>query len=362
MKYKILFGMDFHKRMKDLTTIRGYTKVNREIQLDLMNILKEGNFTHFISVGDWFHSGYGSDVAAALAHTDIDRQMADLLNGNFYGVIGNHIRIRLDSNPELFLIQPHDVYKSRHEVTRREQIIKTPKSLVLNGVQIHFMHWDKDAESAYDYKAMIDPNCHYHIGLYHTEYIIPNHYLHGLNMHGGSNDNSMISKALEGIDLAIVGQVHKPLGKFTINKSDGTSTVMIVPGSLTNTDAGLGSRHDYCDLPVVEIDEDGTVAISSHKLYLRTDELQFMLKSVSDEQRDKLRSLRGNAKETLYEELEQTTFVGEASGFLSLNAFMQQQGYTQTDKSLIRTTIHNPDDIDKLTEIYMKEICTDGLS
>lgn len=355
MKYKILYGCDLHKRMKDLTTIRGYTKVNREIQLDLMKIIEEQEITHFMHGGDWFHSGYGTDVAAALTHTDIDRQMSDLLGGNFYGLIGNHIRLRLDSNPELFLIQPHDTYVSRHTVTRDEQIIKTPKDLILNGVQIHFMHWNKDAESALDYKAMLNPECHYHIGLYHTEYIVPSHFLHGMGMTNIVNDNSKISAALEGINLAIVGHIHKPLGTFNINKSDGTTTTMIVPGSLTNTDAGMGSRHDYVDLPVIEIDEDGKVSLSYIHFYLRTDELTFMSKVLDEESRDKLKSLRGNAKETLYEELESTTFVGESSSFISLNAFMKEQGYTSGDKSLIKHVIHDPNNIDELVRIYKED-------
>lgn len=358
MKYKILYGTDFHKRMKDLTTIRGYTMVNRKIQLDIMRILEEGGFTHFIHGGDWFHSGYGSDVAAALTHTDIDRQMADLLKGNFYGVIGNHIRLRLDSNPELFLIQPHPQYVSRHSVTRKEQIIKTPKELILNGVQISFMHWDKNAESALDYKAYINPECHYHIGLYHSEYVVPTQYLHGMGMTHVVNDNSKISAALAGIDLAIVGHIHKPLGTFVINKNDGTSTTMIVPGSLTNTDAGEGSRHDYCDLPVIEIDDDGKVTLSYHRLNLRTDELVFMKKNISEDAREKLKSLRGNSKETLYGELEQSTFIGESSSFMSLNSFMRQQGYTRGDKALIRNVIHNPDDVSELVKIYKEDtIC-----
>ena len=354
MKYKILFGNDLHKRMKDITTIIGYCNACKLVQLDLMKELKRGAYTHFIHVGDWFHSGYGSDVAAALTHTDIDRQMADMLKGNFYGVIGNHIRLRLDSNPELFLIQPHKEYRSRHEVTRDEQIIKTPRDLILNGVQIHFMHWNRDAENASAYKAIINPECHYHIGLYHTEYVIPPAILHDMNMHTTS-DNSQISRALEGIDLAIVGHVHKPLGTFAINKNDGTTTTMIVPGSLTNTDAGLMSRHDYVDMPVVEIDEDGKVSLSYYRQTLHTDELQFINKNISEEQRDKLKSLRGNSKETLYGELEQTSFVGESSGFISLNTFMREQGYTPGDKKLIKSVIADPDNVKELIGIYKEE-------
>ncbi len=73
MKYKVLLGGDLHKRMKDITTIKGYVEVCNQIQIDLMDKIKEHNITHFISLGDWFDRGYCSDVAAALTHTDIDK-------------------------------------------------------------------------------------------------------------------------------------------------------------------------------------------------------------------------------------------------------------------------------------------------
>ena len=355
MSYRVMIAGDLHKRMKDITTIRGYVSACRKVQLDLMNAIKELGVTHFISLGDWFDAGYGSDVAAALSHTDIDREMYELLNGNFYGLIGNHIRIRMDSNPELFLIQPHPYYKSRHVVSRDHQIIKTPKDLILNGVQFHFMHWNKDAENAMIYKAMIDKSCKYHIGLYHSEYIIPSSYLHNMGMLGVCNDSSAISAALEDIDLAIVGHIHKPIGSFIINKMDGKTTTMIVPGSLTNTDAGEISRHSFINIPIIDIDDDGNFSLSYYKMDLHTDELVFMKKGISDDTREKLKSLRGNSKETLYEELETASFIGESGGFISLNSFMMQQGYTPGDKSLIRNVINSPDDVDKLVSIYKED-------
>lgn len=360
MRYKVLMGGDLHKHQVDITTIQGYTAAVRTVQQDIMEFIRENGITHFVSLGDWYNSGYGSDTAAALAHTDIDREMAELLDGNFYGLIGNHIKIRMDSNPELFLIQPHNMYVSRHPVERDYQIIRTPKELILNGVQFHFMHWNKDAESAYEYKAMINKDCHYHVGLYHTEYIIPSHMLAGVNMNI-RNDNSKVAAALDGIDLAVVGHVHKPIGKFKINKADGTATTMIVPGSLTNTDAGLISRHEYCDMPVLEIDDNGEVTLSFHRQSLHTELLTFYQRKISDETRDKLKSIYGNTKETLYEELEATTFVGEASGFQTLSMFMRQNNYTPGDKALVRNTIQSPDDIDMLMHVY-KEDTRSGLA
>lgn len=351
MQYRVMAGGDLHKRMKDLTTIRNYVDVSRLVQLEIMEAISRLGITHFISLGDWFSNGYGSDVSAALAHTDTDKMMSDLLKGNFYGLIGNHIKIRLDSNPELFLIQPHPYYKSRHKVDRAEQIIKTPDRLTLNNVQFHFLHWNKDAEDCSAYKACIDKSIRYNIGLYHSEYVIPSNKLEGLNMYY-TQSNSKLSAIFEDIDIAIVGHIHKPLGTFNIQRNDGGVTTMIVPGSLTNTDAGSGSRHDYVDLPIIDIDEDGGIALSYYRQYLHTDKLEFMPKNLNDEQKEKLKSLRGNTKETLYEELEQTTFVGESSGFLTLNNFMLKQGYNDVDKKLIRNVIDNPDDINNLVDIY----------
>lgn len=354
MVYRVMSGGDLHKRMRDISTIRGYCQGCREVQLDLMETIKEERITHFINIGDWYHGGYGSDVAAALCHTDIDKEMAELLNGNFYGLIGNHIRIQMDSNPELFLIQPHPVYKSRHEVNRTEQIIKTPDRLVLNGCEFIFKHWNPVADNAMDYKCELDENCKHHFGLFHTEQIIPAPLLNGMNMGYTISDESVISKALNGIDIAIVGHIHKVIGTHVIRSSNGKDTLMIVPGSLTNTDAGLSSRHDYVDLPIITIFEDGSYKLEYHRQSLHTDKLTFYQKT-EEEQKNKLRSLNGNSTENLYDELQATAFIGDQQPFLTLNRFMDSQGYTHADKVQIRSIIRNPEDIDTLVHVYKQE-------
>ena len=51
-------------------------------------------------------------------------------------------------------------------------------------------------------------------------------------------------------------------------------------------------------------------------------------------------------------ELESITFVGESTAFQTLSMFMRQNGYTPTDKSLVRNAIQSPEDIDFLITIY----------
>lgn len=355
MEYKVMIAGDLHKRMKDISTIKGYCNACRYVQLDLIEQIKKQGITHFISAGDWFHGGYGSDVAAALCHTDIDRDMADALNGNFYGVIGNHIRIQMDSNPELFLIQPHPIYRSRHDVNRTEQIIKTPDRIVLNGCEFLLKHWNPVAENALDYKCELDPECKHHFAVFHTEQIIPAPLLNGLNMAYMIADESKISQALNGVEIAIVGHIHKVIGTHIIRSASGKDTLMIIPGSLTNTDAGKKARHESVDIPIITILEDGNYRLEYYTQSLHTDKLTFYIKTDDDDDKNKLKSLNGNSKENLYSELQATAFIGDNQQFLTLNRFLESQGYTHTDKVQIRSVLRNPEDIDTLVHIGKQE-------
>ena len=356
MEYKILMGGDLHKRTKDISTIRGYCKAAEQVQLDIMQTIKDEGITHFISLGDWFDGGYGSDVAAALAHTDIDKNMSELLKGNFYGLIGNHIHIKTDSNPELFLIQPHPVYQARYGTVRDYQIIRTPDRLELNGVEILLKHWNHEAENAYSYKVNIDPQCKHHIGLFHTEYVIPGSALRGLNMSNEVDDNSIITNTLAGLDLAIVGHIHMKIGSVLINGSNGQQVNMIIPGSLTNTDAGTIHRHSSIQMPIITISEQGNIELSYHEQSMHLEMLQFLEKRLAAEDEEKLKSLRGNHKESLYKGCEASSFIGESDVVISLNKFLLVNDYTETDRELVRQVLHSPEDLDTLLGIYHRNI------
>ena len=360
MVYKVMIAGDLHKRTKDISTIRGYSKACKHVQLDIMDTIQNEGITHFISLGDWFDGGYGSDVAAALVHTDIDRDMSRLLHGNFYGLIGNHIRIKMDSNPELFLIQPHPVYTSRHEVNRDEQIIKTPDTLVLNGVEFILKHWNPVADNVMDYSVNINLECKHHIALFHTEQVIPAQLLSGMNMGYTIANESRISQALNGVDVAIVGHIHKAIGAHVIKSTTGgKDTLLIVPGSLTNTDAGTRARHEYIDIPIFTIYEDGTFQLDYHRQSLHTEELTFFRKVDEEDIGRKLKSLNGNTKDTLYDDMTSSAFIGEQSAYMSLNTFFERQGYTEDDKLMIRSIMKSPEDIDTLVYIHLRK--DDGL-
>lgn len=350
MVKKVLIGTDLHKRMKDLTTIRGYCNANRAVQQDLMNFIKEEEVDYFVHAGDWYDAGYGSDVGAALAHTDMDIEMNKILHGNFYGVIGNHIRIRMDSNPELFLIQPHDIYKSRWECDRKEQIIKTPKFLMIDGLQISLCHYNPMADEAVSYSPIRQPEAKYHVAIFHTEKVIPKELLSNVNSYMTSS-YSDLSRALEGVDYAVVGHIHKPLGICRIPHDDGSQTVVYVPGSLANTEVSQSSMHETVELPMFTV-EDGKISVSYHTFSLHTEMCEFAKKGSKTDEDAKLGALRHNSKEFLYEDMVGQTVSEEDQIYMSLNLFLNKNNYTPVDRNLIKSVIHNPEDINELLSIF----------
>lgn len=350
-KAKILFAGDLHKYPSDKSTISGYAKVCREIEADLINIIQSQDITHFVSLGDWYDRGYGTDVSAALYDTELDRYMAKVLKGNFYGVIGNHLKLHLDTNPELFLIQPHEKYRTKQKVDRTEQIIKTPERLDIGPISIYLQHWFPEAESVLDYKPLLNPNAKFHIGVFHCQEVIPAQKLQSIGIIDGTNKG--ISNVLEGLNMALVGHIHKPLGTFPIRFQDSTCT-MIVPGSLTNTDAGMKSRHLDVDMPLITLEDDDSVTISHITLDLRCNELQFADKKFCEENKTSIGNLTGNNLENLYSEHVDGIINDAGNSSISLNAFMTANGYTPADRALVKSLINYPNDIGKAISIVVE--------
>lgn len=357
MKAKLLYLTDLHKRMKDITTIKGYVNAVNKVEKDIYNFVANNGITHVLIGGDWYDRGYGTDIASALAHTEGDRALYDLLKGNLYSVIGNHIRINMDSNPELFLIQPHKVFTTRIKVPRDYQIFRTPDKLIIGTVQISFNHHNHYAKDASAYRTIRDEGITYHIGLFHDEKVIPTSMLVGAGISAIVTENNKITQALEDVDLAIVGHIHKPIGEFPIQLENGKQCTMIVPGSLTNTDAGDISRHDTFKAPIIEIGDNSEVSLSYREFDLYTETLTFIKKNREVKEEERLKTTRGNVVHNLYEDnVEITSLLGNSSElFMSLNSFMESQGYTNLDKTLIQTIMRDPANIKSLVKIWEEE-------
>lgn len=345
---KIAFAGDLHKRPKDISTIKGYVKATDKVQESIIQLIKDEGITHFVSLGDWYDKGYVDDVASALADTTRDEYMNNVLGGNFYGVIGNHIRLRLDSNPELMLIQPHPTILSRKRVKREEPIIKTPSHIVIGRVQISLVHHIPGAESVEEYSIHRLPNIDYHIACVHDPKFIPNSQLAKTGIPGTQSLDTQISRTLSGVDLCICGDIHTPIGMFDLN----SETKMIVPGSLTNTNAGLRGRHSSIKMPIITVNtETNEFSFNFYEFDLHLNMLTFDEKS-EEKIAEKLKSIRGNNLKELYEDKAIETIITDGISSMSFGSFLNEQQYTKEDKELIKSTLRRPEDITNLIKIY----------
>lgn len=352
MKHKIGFAGDLHKRPKDISTIKGYVKCCDKVQDSLVDMMISEELTDFISLGDWYDKGYVDDVSSALADTSREEYISKLLNGKFYGVIGNHIRLRLDSNPELMLIQPHPTIKSRKAVKRTEPIIKTPSHIKYGNVQISLVHHMPDAESLEDYTIHRLPGVKYHVAVVHDPRFIPNHKL-SLTQHPPTRTlDSQIARVLAGVDLCICGDIHMPLGMFDVSPT----TKMIVPGSLTNTNAGVRGRHSSIKIPILTVDDEtDAVEFSYFNFDLHLNMLTFDEKG-DQKVSEKLKTLQGNNLQSLYGDKSVEGIMSSGIASLSFGSFLKEQNYTDNDKKLIKNVLKEPVNILELIRIHYADL------
>lgn len=352
MKHKIAFAGDLHKRPKDISTIKGYVKCCDAVQDSIIKTIIQEEITHFVSLGDWYDKGYVDDISSALADTSREEYMSKVLNGNFYGVIGNHIRLRLDSNPELMLIQPHPTLKSRKQVKRDEPIIKTPNHIRIGDVQISLVHHIYNSESIEDYSVHRLPGVKYHIACVHDPRFIPNHKLSLTNVPTTQSLDSQIARVLKDVDLCICGDIHMPLGMFDLSPT----TKMIVPGSLTNTNAGLKGRHSSIKMPIITIDDEtNQVSFNYLEFDLHLNMLTFDEKG-QEKVAEKLKTIRGNNLEKLYGDKPLEGIISSGISSMSLGSFLKEQQYTENDKQLIRLTLKDPSNLLNLVKTHYEDL------
>ena len=185
-----------------------------------------------------------------------------------------------------------------------------------------------------------------------TPYIVPNSKLIDTNYGYNTSSNSKIGKVLEGVDLAIVGDIHNPLGQFTVN-TEYCNTTMIVPGSLTNTDASDKNRHTDIAAPIITIDDDSNVKLSYRIVSLKTNLLTFKQKNI-EKSKEKLKTLRGKATVGSLNSAEAVSIMSDRDiTITSLNAFMASAGFTDADKKMIKAVLSEPERLDKLLNIYL---------
>lgn len=248
MTYKVLFVPDLHKRDLDFSTINGYTDAIDAVQADILQFIKDRGITHLVSLGDWYDKGYRS-INRANNDRNWDEALSAAVNGNFYICLGNHFFLERDNNPEMYLIQPSELYKPTHPIYAEAPIIQAPPFLQIGGVRISLFHYSKTRKN---YKAELDGSVKYHVGIYHDEVVVPSFAQKAGGLINGTPGYA-IEDTLANVSLAIVGHIHKPVGVIKV-PVNGREVPMIIPGSLANTSNGP-QFHESVKCPVLEISE-----------------------------------------------------------------------------------------------------------
>ena len=274
MSSKVLFLTDLHKRDVDFSSIEGYTKAVTQVQMDLLEFIKNNGITHVVSGGDWYDRGY-KNTGPTLSDNELDRRFSESVNGEFYITIGNHFNLERDNNPESYVIQPCEKYPLiRSVITPERPIFKCVDELIIGDIQISFMHFNKMNKT---YVNTRKPGIKMHIGVYHDDCVVPSD-IREQSGYFGKTSSKYLDMIYDNIDIAIINHIHVACGRRILKLSNGRSVPLLIPGSLGITQNKEIEKHKLVELPILEIADDGAVGISFHKQLTHLDMLKFYKK------------------------------------------------------------------------------------
>lgn len=347
MLNKILIYTDRHKRWNDFETITNYLEMTSLISKDILRFVKENNITHAISTGDLYDKGY-REVGPMYKDCLDDIILSNALNGNHYLCLGNHLFLDRDSNPELYLIQPDDVYKPKKKTNIDTQILKRKDYIVIGNVQISMFHF---SQSNKNYIRKREPGVKYHIGVYHDDSVIPVSARQKFGLTANTS-NEYLSAIYEDIDFAIVGHIHTKIGYtevLTMNKK----IPVYIPGALTITQNKASEIHSDVQLPVITIDDEDPnfpLTIDLHTFSLHTDVLSFYKPKVKT-----IPAMDNLETKAVEESIVKSTKI---TSYLDAEEYLQMKGLDQRAISIFRLAAADNLTVDDTVSItYNKKRC-----
>jgi len=247
LNFRVLYLSDLHWMYRDPTTVRHYMYTNELVYNDIIRCIKDQKITHIIQGGDWCDTGYKS-IGYNNRHSSMVEELRDLVNGNLFMVIGNHINLKKDDNPEVYWIQPTDRIQCSITTVRKQPLIKTPDYILLNTTQISLFHFNKDNK---EYHRNLEPYMKHHIGCFHDDYAIPNSITSNMYMNA-----TQIERIYANIDVAIHGHIHIPQDPMTIRVGNREVAVFI-PGSHHIQTVDSRDLHMSIKAPIIEVSDKG---------------------------------------------------------------------------------------------------------
>lgn len=120
---KVLAVTDIHFRDSDFTTIKHSTKATEKVFYDIIKFAEKTDDLTIILGGDVFDKGY-RQVGPSYAHRNLIERLHLACDGELYLVMGNHVFLERDSNPELYLMQLHSTFKPLIETYAIRPLLK----------------------------------------------------------------------------------------------------------------------------------------------------------------------------------------------------------------------------------------------
>lgn len=271
MLARILFISDLHKRYTDMRSIKNILPVQHKIQEELIAFNKSAGVTHNVILGDWYDRGFHG-LGQAYSAMEEDRLLSKSVNGQVYLCMGNHFFLERDENPEMYIIQPCEYMKPRNLLQLAEEpLFKVVPTLKIGTVQISFFHFSKTNKN---YIAQRDPDTTFHIGVYHDDRCVPGwvREREGFGTFGAAYE---LNSIYQNIDLAIHGHIHSDIGIAALTLDNGRKVPLWIPGALGMTQDKDTIKHSFVELPLIEINDDGSVNTQKVKFSTHLDELQF---------------------------------------------------------------------------------------
>jgi len=317
MLAKCLFVTDLHKRYKDMESIRGIVSVQHKIQHDIINFCKEEGVTHVFIAGDWYDRGFHG-IGQAYSAMEEDRLLSNCVSGNVYLCVGNHFYLERDENPEMYIIQPCPYMKPKDILQTAERpIFNVVPKVRIGNVQISLFHYNKLNKA---YRQPVEEGVTYHIGVYHDEVCVPA-WIREREGFGGVTSVYEMDRLYEGVDLAVHGHIHTAIGLTQLELSDGRKVPLFVPGSLGISQNKESIKHKEVNLPVVEIQDDSSVTVSTATFSTHLEELSFF------------KVARAKARKQVI--TDKSIHVGAGDIPRSVVAYLQQKGYSDIQLKLV---------------------------
>lgn len=334
---KIFFAYDFHKRPAN-TAISNYLSVSYKIQKDWMEYFKLNNVTGLVTAGDYYDRGFTKNVDAVVSAVMMDAEMRHMLD--FWdGIVGNHMYIGQNSNPELQISQPNSLIPSRFYHTKPLVNLDSNYRIINDTVQISYMHF-KLSDKPSDYIARRKEGVKLHVAIYHTDHAFPNI---------ASADT--LDLLFKDVDVAIVGHEHKNYGILRHGK-----TTVYAFGASNNTSNDPNVIKPFAVHPILNVKADGTWDWEFHKQNLYVAEAGFKIREVvSVEKKEQKLAIKRLKNEVVsFEHFNQKGLTVEAKVFEGLIPYLRCGGYTEDDLNHMLSIVEKPDDIKKHVSFIRK--------